>query len=252
MNPFSSVALLPSIWLRKNTVPKLDQGTHIWAIELRQSPNYQATFFEWLSSAEKSKAQRMLVNLKRDHQIQSKAWLRWLLAQYTQSSPEQIQYHYGSLGKPYLGSEQTQIFFNATDSGSTLLCAFSKKNELGLDIESTPRKVNYQRIAEKKFTQLELAAINSTPQATRSNAFLALWTRKEAFGKALGVGIRYQMNKINLCNQLDLYQHQLADEDKRNWNLFQFNHRNNIACIATTQMNENINFYELDIDSLSL
>ncbi len=239
------------MWLETTSVSDFNDKTHIWVIRLRQSPSYQAQLFSWLSNREKNKAQRMLINLKRDYQIQARAWLRWLLAQYTGTTPSKIVYGYGSLGKPYLESNQAQIFFNATDSGSTLLCAFSKKNEMGIDIESTPRDVNFQKIAEKKFTKQEQALIESAPQSMRSDVFLALWTRKESFGKALGVGIRYRMNQFNLCNEHGSYNYQLIDHSGRDWSLFQFAYKNNIACLTSTQTNENIDFYKLDIDSLS-
>ena len=246
------MALLPSTWKDKTFASNLDDETHIWAIELRQSPEYQSQLFKWLSDKEKDKVNRILISLKRDYQIQAKAWLRWLLTLYTESTPEKINYRYGPLGKPYLQSENDNIFFNATDSGTTLLCAFSKNNELGIDVESMPRKVKYQRIAEKKFTEQEQAALNAVPLSSQSNAFLALWTRKEAFGKALGVGIRYRMNQFNLCNDLKSYKHNIKDEQQCDWNLFQFIYENNIACLTTSQSHEKNEFYRLDLDSLVL
>ena len=246
------MALLPSDWSARTSVSNLTDETHIWAIELRQSPDYQSQLFKWLSEREKDKAQRMLIRLKRDHQIQAKAWLRWLLAQYIDSTPENINYRYGPLGKPYLALEHEQIFFNATDSGTTLLCAFSKNNDLGVDVESIPRKVNYKRIAEKKFTEQEQALINSLPLPDQRNAFLAFWTRKEALGKALGVGIRYRMNQFNLSNDLQSYKYEIADEQRRKWHLFQVAYKNNIACITTLQADEKFNFYQLDVNSLNL
>ena len=246
MNLSSSLALLPSEWKLQSSVPTLNDETHIWAIQLQKSPPYQQQQFQWLSTREKSKAQRMRVDIKRDYQIQARAWLRWLLAAYVDTTPEQIKYRYGPLGKPYLQTCHRQVYFNATDSGSTLLCAFSTKHELGLDVESTPRQVKFKRIAERKFTRKEQQALNSLYPYEQSNGFLAIWTRKEAFGKALGIGIRYPMNQYHLCDSLQSHYHQTEDQYERNWGLIQFAYNNNIACLVSRQDHQQIHFYKLD------
>ncbi len=246
------MALMPCEWNDQKSVPLLNDETHVWAIPLKKSPPYQELQLQWLSSREKTKAQRMLVLDKRDHQIQARAWLRWLLAGYLDTSPQHVQYKYGTLGKPYIDDLNRQIYFNATDSGNTLLCAFSLNNEMGLDVESTPRKVNYHRIAKKKFSVKEQAAINSLKVVDQSNAFLAIWTRKEAFGKALGLGIRYPMRQYDLCDDFNSYRHQITDQKDIDWYLFQFNYQNNIACLVSRQTHEKICFYKLDIESVEL
>ena len=244
--------LLPCEWTSNNTVPALNDETHIWAIKLQKSPFYLNQQFGWLSNREKAKARRMLIDEKRSYQIQARAWLRWLLAAYLNTRPELINYQYGTLGKPYLAASHGQVYFNATDSGTTLLCAFSFKNEMGLDVESTPRKVNFNRIAEKKFTQKEQAAINSLQVTDRSNAFLAIWTRKEAFGKAIGLGIRYPMKQYHLCDNFESHRQKITDQNGVHWNLFQFNYQNYIACLVSRQNHEKICLYELDLNSVEL
>ena len=40
-------------------------------------------------------------------------------------------------------------------------------------------------------------------EADMRKRMLACWTRKEAYGKTLGVGIRYYLNRVALCTELD-------------------------------------------------
>ena len=248
----SSVKALSANWQNLTSAPDLNNTTHIWAIELHRSPAYINTLKSWLTKREIDRAQRIVIPYKRNHQIQSRAWLRWLLAHYTNSNPKNIHYKYGELGKPYLDSGKDDIQFNATDSGNTLLIALHQSNMLGLDIEAVPRKVNGLRIAQKKLTQQEFRALSKIPEKDQSNAFLALWTRKESYGKAIGLGIRYPMNKVHLCDDLAEDYFQFRDSHNQRWHLQQFAGKNFIACLTSSQRADKVNFYKLDVDSLAL
>lgn len=239
-------------WQKSTSVDKLANRTHLWAIDLQKSPRYLNTLKSWLSTREQDRANRIVIPYKRNYQIQSKAWLRWLLAQYTDSTAKDIDYHHGQLGKPYLDSETASIQFNATDSGNILLIAFHQSNELGLDIEAIPRKVNYQGIAKRKFTAKELDLLSLLPENQRCAAFLALWTRKEGYGKARGVGIRYPMNRVNVCDDFTNESHIVHDHSNQRWHLLQIAGENFIACLVSSQAIAGINFYSLDVDSMDL
>ena len=248
----SPVKATQANWKNSTSVEHLDASTHVWAIELHKSPAYLDILSGWLSEKEQDRANRIVIAHKRNYQIQSKAWLRWLLAQYTQSSPQAINYRHGHLGKPYLDANTPSLQFNATDSGTTLLIAFHQSNELGLDIEAIPRNVNYQGIAKRKLTTKEFELLTSLPLHQQTNAFLALWTRKEGYGKAIGLGIRYPMNKVHLCDDFNNESHFVQDNDNRSWYLQQIGGMNFVACLVSSAPATTINFYTLDIDSLEL
>jgi 4'-phosphopantetheinyl transferase len=92
-------------------------------------------------------------------------------------------------GKPfYTGGKK----FNISHSGSFVTVAFSD-GEIGLDIEKCTdfditAVVDYLHVHEKKFI-----ADSNNP----SDAFFTVWTRKEAYLKAKGVGIIEGLNHEN-------------------------------------------------------
>lgn len=60
---------------------------------------------------------------------------------------------------------------------------------IGIDIE-TVRRVPARALAERWFDPAEARYVAGLPEHAQSDAFLRLWTLKEAVGKALGVGLR--------------------------------------------------------------
>jgi len=246
-----SYAVVQSDWQCRTDVPDLTGQIHIWSIALRNSPPFQHWLYQSLSEREKSKVARVITAWKQDYQIQARGWLRWLLAQYTGLSPGDIAYQYGSLGKPKLACSNSTVQFNATDSGEVMLCAFSNSHELGIDVELTPRQVRHQRISEKKFTPHELQALSGRAPEQQSNTFLALWTRKEAYGKATGRGIRYPMNTVNLCEDFDTATYRFTDTENRSWRLVQFGFREYVACLASAENTARVRFFQLDIGAVA-
>jgi len=60
---------------------------------------------------------------------------------------------------------------------------------------------------------------------------LAIWTRKEAYGKATGAGVNFQMNQRNLQGQSG-FEFNFNDE-KQDWRLHQIQpNRDFIACVV--------------------
>ena len=88
-------------------------------------------------------------------------------------------------GKPYL-PQLPDFHFSLSHSGNMALCAVSDE-EVGCDIE-LPRGYD-PAIARRFFHPAEQEWLFSHPEAEQSDAFFRLWTCKESFVKALGLGL---------------------------------------------------------------
>ena len=95
---------------------------------------------------------------------------------------------YTENGKPYLTHPDRAI--SITHTHSHAFCAISDSNEpIGLDAEELGR-LSLERLpalAARWFTASEQEALGSTPT---EEAFLSVWTRKEALVKQTGDGLR--------------------------------------------------------------
>ena len=97
---------------------------------------------------------------------------------------KQINYGFGEVGKPYI--KNTDIHFNISHSGDYAVCVVSDR-EVGIDIQKI-EKPNLQ-VAERFFAKNEYEYIANQPdEISKSDAFYRIWTLKESFVKAIGVG----------------------------------------------------------------
>lgn len=101
------------------------------------------------------------------------------------------------LGKPYI-KNLPNIFFNISHTHNVIAIAFST-NKVGVDIEKETETSS--KIAKRFFTPKECEYIMSSSNE-HSKAFLEIWTKKEAFVKYLGLGLRKPLNDFCVLSDL--------------------------------------------------
>lgn len=106
------------------------------------------------------------------------------------SQRRDFQFHYGRWGKPYLTGGP---FFSLSHSGEYAACAISEE-EVGLDVQRM-RKIPYDRLAQRFFPEREWKALLACEEAGRDELFYRLWTRKEAYGKFTGEGLKGSLGR---------------------------------------------------------
>lgn len=161
--------------------------------------------------------------------------LKQLLGFYTGLNPQDIRFGRGPFGKPYLKADvDMPIQFNATHTKNEALYAFCCGAELGVDIEFTSRSVKHDQLARKKLTLEERQFYDSLSEEHRRKFILSLWTRKEAYGKARGVGIRYPLNAANLIGTEGLNNAIVTDRRGVTWEIVQLSPKEDVtACVVT-------------------
>ena len=97
-------------------------------------------------------------------------------------------------GKPYL-PELPDFHFSLSHSEKLALCAVSGE-EIGCDIE-LPRGFD-PAIAKRFFHPAEKDWLFSHPQNEQCDAFFRLWTCKESFIKALGLGLSLPLDSFSV------------------------------------------------------
>jgi 4'-phosphopantetheinyl transferase len=150
-----------------------------------------AALWQLLSRDERERAEKFRYAEHRQHYIVARASLRRLLAERLRIPPSAVEFVETEYGKPRLAPvhRSANVEFNLSHSGILALYAFTSGRAVGVDVELIREVPDADDLAERFFSPTETASLRALPLDRRSLAFLACWTRKEAFIKALGLGL---------------------------------------------------------------
>ena len=165
---------------------------HIWQQSLAVSPQQVQRLSALLSQDEHQRANRFRRHLNRQQYIVGRGSLRRILSQYLHLKPEQIQFGYSPLGKPFLTTNNvsSSLQFNLSHSGQQMLVAVSAGSRIGIDVEYAHRNLEPLALSKRYFSPQEQQLLSTSSPGQSTRLFLQLWTCKEALLKASGSGLR--------------------------------------------------------------
>jgi 4'-phosphopantetheinyl transferase len=168
-----------------------EKDVHVWFCDFESSAWEVDRFWEILSGEERLRARSFYFSREVKHYVICRGLLKRLLSGYLGVSAGGVPLRYGQYGKPEVpgGTLEKTIRFNLSRSGGVGLFAFSRENEVGVDVERIREIPELDEIVERFFTNSEKAAFAQIPSSGKTEAFFKLWTRKEAFVKAQGKGL---------------------------------------------------------------
>lgn len=140
-----------------------------------------------LDDLERARADRFRFQRDRRRFIVRRGLLRILLADRLGSSPEAIRFARNTYGKPML--HESDVRFSASHSHGVALYAVTRGVELGCDIERRDERIDIDDTAHSLFAPGEIAMLKIAQPGQRRAEFFRCWTRKEAYVKALGLGL---------------------------------------------------------------
>jgi len=153
---------------------------------------------KFLSVKEQERRSRFLAPDDCKTYVISHGILRLILSFYTNSDPEDLSYYYDINNKP--GIPKNPVFFNLTHTKNAFAIAVTRNHYVGIDLEDINTGIEIKAIASNYFGPKECEYIFHTDKGAFERFFL-IWTRKEAFLKALGTGIIDKLDEISLCDE---------------------------------------------------
>jgi 4'-phosphopantetheinyl transferase len=172
---------------------------------------------------ERARHSRLRVEDDRREFAAAHALLRTTLSEFADVAPIDWRFDTGPHGKPALaaGLSVLPLSFNLSHARGLVACAVAlamthvsaparshgsnstrshgsapagdgsavTSVDVGLDVENITQTRNWRGIASRYFAAAELAWIDRASDAGRAARFFESWTLKEAFAKALGVGL---------------------------------------------------------------
>lgn len=164
-----------------------DREIHVWRVVLDPSADECARLHALLSPDEAKRAARFFQARHRRRFAVCRGMLRVLLGRYLDCDPRQVAFHSGHKGKPIL--KPAALHFNVSHSDELALIAFTRSQELGVDVEKLRPMKDLVQLAGRYFSVHEQEAFRALRADQQIEGFFNCWTRKEAVVKATGEGI---------------------------------------------------------------
>src|SRR5213082_489871 len=168
----------------------------LWYVDLDVTADAPDCFRHWLSDDELGRAEHFHSALDRSRYLVGRIALRRVLADRLGCSPAAVRLSYGRNGKPMLESARGHLVFNLAHCGGDAVIALTACAAIGVDIELLQPVPDVESLARLVFSDVERRELALAPDPV--SAFLNGWTRKEAYVKALGLGLTAPLMEITV------------------------------------------------------
>ncbi len=174
------------------SVPTLGE-IHLWyaKVPAAQDDVCAARQYALLCDEERQRMARYRTEaLQRRYRI-TRALVRSALAAHAQRPPQTLQFVESTHGRPEIGLPADMADgwrFNVSHTEELVVLAIGLERSFGIDIESPARPVPW-RVAQHFFAEPEVRMLDALDPTRRVARFWDLWTLKESYAKALGLGL---------------------------------------------------------------
>lgn len=175
----------------------------MWRVGLDPSPARRRRLALTLSREERERAARLRLDRDRRRFVVARGGLRMILGEYLGVDPGEVEIGRSERGKPRLTRDGTGLRFSLSRSGELALCAVAWDREVGVDVERLRPIADALEIAEHFFSERERQALRRRDDERRQRAFFRVWTRKEAWLKACGVGLTLPLDRVEVSVEED-------------------------------------------------
>jgi 4'-phosphopantetheinyl transferase len=153
----------------------------------------------WLTDDERQRAESFRFSCHQDRFVVSHAFARGVLGAYLHVQPRDVQILRSWTGKPLVGNtapDGATLGFSLAHSTAYVAVAVAPTILVGVDVEQHRSGIDVPGIAERYFAPAEVAMLEGLSEAQAEAQFLRLWTCKEAFVKAIGLGLSYPLDRF--------------------------------------------------------
>lgn len=203
-----------------------------------------SSYWQLLSQDEKDRALRFKFKELQERYILFRGTLRQTLALFLDISPVNLVFAYTEHGKPYL-PEHSALQFNISHAENEALIAITHGANVGIDIEKI-KMLEIDKLAERFFSSVEAEYLHQQSENEKIDAFFQLWTAKEAFIKATGLGLSQNLKRFSIgLEPLQLLH--AEDVDVSEWTLLALGYKAGFSgSVATRQKNCSIKWMDTE------
>ncbi|MDB5677545.1 4'-phosphopantetheinyl transferase superfamily protein [Sphingomonas bacterium] len=172
-------------------------GVALALSDLDVAPEALTACYTLLSPDERDRASRFRYARDRDRYIARRGQLRTLLAAEVDQAPFALRIVEDSYGRPFL-ADHPDVHFNLSHSNGRALFAVAHGIRVGCDLAWRDPDLACPRVAARLFAPAECVALDALPPEQWVAGFYNCWSRKEAFVKAIGLGLSYSLHAFTV------------------------------------------------------
>ena len=167
------------------------RDVHIWYRETESlGPDAIGAAEATLSADERTRCDRFHFSHDRRDYAVAHDLLRRSLSRYSPVPPAEWRFDTDQYGKPSIKrSGEPSPSFSLSHTRGLVACAIASGMQVGVDVERVERNIATTDLAERYFSPDEAAALRHCHENARTRRFAELWTLKEAYIKAIGLGL---------------------------------------------------------------
>ncbi|MDQ4125292.1 MAG: 4'-phosphopantetheinyl transferase superfamily protein [Actinomycetota bacterium] len=164
--------------------------TEVWRVDVRAGDDLTGL----LSPDEAERAARFRFEPDRRSFVATRGVLRTVVGSHLGIAPGEVVFRYGAKGKPFVEG----VSFNVSHAGDVALVAVGS-GRIGVDVEVMRPDVEMRALARRFFTRSESEALARLEGDDLVRGFYGCWTSKEAFVKAVGEGLSFELDRVEVA-----------------------------------------------------
>ena len=173
---------------------------HVWNGRAHELLRASEAFERSLGESERARAARFTRPEHHRRYILAHGLQRFVLASYLGIEPHAVRYRFGPKGKPFI-DHPAGLSCSLSYSGDRFVIAVGR-SQLGVDIEAWA-PLAHEEVIVSAFSAAEQTQLAALDPPARRAAFFDLWTRKEAYLKATGIGIGGGLQHVDVSARRD-------------------------------------------------
>jgi len=151
-----------------------------------------------LDNLERQRAAGFHFDSDRRLYVSAHASLRKILGRVSGVSPREIQLHQPRGIKPiHIAGVGRRLHFSLSHTSGCIAIAVSRAVEVGVDIERIRPAANIDQLSASTLHEEEMFRFNHLSADDKVTYFFRVWALKEAYAKALGVGLALSFPTIS-------------------------------------------------------
>lgn len=202
---------------------------HLWFANDRIDSETAAACRAVMTEDERQQEQRFHFQRDRDRHVVTRALVRKVLSRYESLHPADWVFSKNAYGRPEIDLASpgiSDLFFNISHTDGLIVVAIARGRAVGVDVESIRADRDLLDVAKQVFSPAEFEELFRLPAECQLDRFFQLWTLKESYIKARGMGVSIPLQKfgfrLDQNGTIDLeIAAELAD-DARRWQCWQF------------------------------